>query len=162
MINYNNFWSVLSNKPQATALIKGNDTHPEIRGKVWFWQTESGVIVAANIIGLPKGEECKNPVFGFHIHEGAECSGEKTDNFKNVGAHYNPKGCTHPYHAGDMPALFGSGGQSFMMFLTDRFSVPQIVGKTVIIHAMPDDFHTQPSGNSGEKIACGEIKNLQA
>ncbi|MBP3600475.1 MAG: superoxide dismutase family protein [Clostridia bacterium] len=56
-----------------------------------------------------------------------------------------------------MPPLFEVNGRAFSVFLTDRFSVPQILGKTVIIHALPDDFTTQPSGNAGEKIACGII-----
>lgn len=45
-----------------------------------------------------------------------------------------------------------------MAFTTDRFSVEEIVGKTIIIHSNVDDFTTQPGGNSGEKIACGVIK----
>ena len=64
----------------------------------------------------------------------------------------------HPYHAGDLPPLFGSGGVAVSVFLTDRFHLEDIIGKTVIIHSSPDDFTTQPSGNAGAKIACGEIK----
>ena len=45
-----------------------------------------------------------------------------------------------------------------MNFLTDRFTLKEIIGRTVVIHSMPDDFTSQPSGNSGEKIACGVIK----
>jgi len=45
----------------------------------------------------------------------------------------------------------------FLSVLTDRFTLPEIIGKTVIINDMPDDFTTQPSGNAGEKIACREI-----
>lgn len=59
-----------------------------------------------------------------------------------------------------MPPLFGNDGKAFSAFLTDRFTVKEIVGKTVIIHSSTDDFTTQPSGNSGEMIACGEIKRI--
>ena len=52
----------------------------------------------------------------------------------------------------------GVNGDAFSMFITNQFTVPEVIGKTVIIHAHPDDFHTQPSGNSGEKIACGIIR----
>lgn len=45
-----------------------------------------------------------------------------------------------------------------MMFFTNRFSIEEIIGRTVVIHDMTDDFKTQPSGNSGKKIACGVIK----
>lgn len=51
-----------------------------------------------------------------------------------------------------MPPLFGADGEALLIFLTDRFRVRDIVGRTVIIHAMPDDFTTQPSGNSGAKM----------
>ena len=92
-----------------------------------------------------------------HIHSGMSCTGNKTDNFADAMTHYNPDNCPHPYHAGDMPPIFGVNGTAFSVFLTDRFSVKEIIGKSVIIHANPDDFTTQPSGNSGEKIACGII-----
>lgn len=45
-----------------------------------------------------------------------------------------------------------------MYVLTDRFRVRDIIGRTVVIHSGPDDFHTQPAGNAGEKIACGVIR----
>ena len=73
-------------------------------------------------------------------------------------AHYNPDNCEHPYHAGDMPPIFGNNGYAFSIFLTNRFWTDEIIGKTVIIHLQPDDFHSQPSGDSGAKIACGEIR----
>lgn len=79
------------------------------------------------------------------------------EGFPHSGSHYNPNDCPHPYHAGDLPPLFGANGFAFSVFLTDRFTVHEIIGKTVIVHASPDDFQTQPSGNAGEKIACGEI-----
>jgi Cu-Zn family superoxide dismutase len=57
-----------------------------------------------------------------------------------------------------MPPLFGNNGSAWMMYSTDRFTIPEIIGKTVIIHSGIDDFSTQPSGNSGAKIACGAIQ----
>ena len=63
-------------------------------------------------------------------------------------------------HAGDLPPLFGNHGFAFAVFLTDRFSVREVLGKTVIVHLKPDDFTTQPSGSAGEKIACGEIRKI--
>ena len=73
-----------------------------------------------------------------------------------------PNVYTHPYHAGDMPPLFGEKGEAFSVFMTKRFRVDDIIGKTVIIHSMPDDFTTQPAGNSGEKIACGIIRRKES
>jgi len=63
----------------------------------------------------------------------------------------------HPHHAGDLPPLFGNNGYALSMFLTTRFSVSEIIGRTVILHSAPDDFTSQPAGNSGVKIACGVI-----
>lgn len=79
------------------------------------------------------------------------------DPFADAMSHYNPNDCEHPHHAGDLPPLFGNDGFALLLFLTSRFSVDEIIGKTVIIHDQPDDFTTQPSGNSGTKIACGVI-----
>ena len=154
-----NMMSILRRPPQAVAHIKGSPIYPNIEGRVSFYAAKSGVIVVSMISNLPCGEgECEGSVLGFHIHSGASCTGDDMDYFKNAMTHYNPKNCNHPYHAGDMPPLFSAGGRAFSAFLTDRFTVKEIIGKTVIIHSMPDDFTTQPSGNSGEKIACGVIK----
>lgn len=144
--------------PDAVALIQGNTANARIRGTVKFFEQTSGVLVVADIEGLPvPNEPCGNTVFGFHIHGGASCGGNESDPFANAGTHYNPNGCPHPYHAGDMPPLFGASGHAFLSFLTDRFNVSEMIGKTVIIHDRPDDFTTQPSGNAGNKIACGVI-----
>lgn len=157
--NVPNLLAVLHRRPQAWARITGSDLYPEIRGFVKFFQTSRGVIVSANVIGLPQTKDkCKQPIFAFHIHSGGRCAGNATDPFAEAGTHDNPNGCPHPYHAGDMPPLFGAGGSAVSVFLTNRFDVNDIIGKTVIIHSSPDDFTTQPAGNSGMKIACGVIR----
>lgn len=153
-----NLRSVLKRAPDAKAYLLGSDQYPQIEGEVRFYQTSLGVVVAAEVNGLPAPENrCVSPVFGFHIHSGNRCTGNETDPFADALTHYDPHGCPHPHHSGDMPPLFGSGGYAFSLFLTDRFSVGEIIGKTIIIHSNPDDFTSQPSGNSGAKIACGVI-----
>lgn len=153
------YLSVFLGKPQATAEIKGSEDYPEIEGGMCFYQTDKGVIAGIEISGLPtENDVCKSPVFALHIHEGMSCTGNEKDMFANAMSHYNPRGCSHPYHAGDLPPLFGSNGFAFSVFLSDRFTADEIIGKTVIIHSSPDDFTTQPSGNAGTKIACGVIK----
>ena len=152
------FTCALKRIPDAYALIKGSSVFPDLMGTVKFYSVSKGVVVSAQITGLPKSEgNCKNPIFGFHIHKGESCSGNMTDEFADTMGHYNPKDCNHPFHSGDLPPLFGNNGYAFSAFLTDRFNVNEIIGKTVIIHSGPDDFSTNPSGNSGIKIACGEI-----
>ena len=150
--------SVLRGRPQAAAKIAGSESCPELSGTVRFYQTDEGVIVWAEINGLPLPEHpCQERVFGFHIHKGTDCGGNMDDPFADAMSHYDPKGCAHPYHAGDLPPLFGNNGFALSVFLTNRFSVHEVIGRTVIIHDHPDDFTTQPSGNSGTKIACGVI-----
>lgn len=145
-------------KPYAFAKIKGSNDYPCINGIVYFYKVQEGVLVSLQVNGLPVSDEiCKKPIFAVHIHSGGSCSGNSTDPFADAMTHYNPNDCAHPYHAGDLPPIFGANGLGFSVFLTNRFSPKQIIGKTIIIHSAPDDFTTQPSGNSGTKIACGVI-----
>ena len=103
-------------------------------------------------------KECTEEIFGFHIHEGTSCTGNLEDEFADTKSHYNKESCTHPYHTGDMPPLFATNkGYAYMSFFTNKFTLNDIIGKTIVIHSNPDDFKTQPSGNSGTKIACGVI-----
>lgn len=149
---------VLTRRADGFAQIRGSAAYPDIRGTVLFYAVRGGVLVRAEVTGLPRGAgTCASPIFAFHIHGGGECSGNADDPFADAGTHYNPENCPHPYHAGDLPPLFGADGNALSVFLTDRFGMDEIFGKTVIIHAKPDDFTTQPSGNAGEKIACGVI-----
>ena len=152
---------ILRNRAQAIASVVGSKNYPDISGTVRFYQTNKGVIVYAEISGLPYSNlPCHEQIFGFHIHKGTECSGDMNDPFADAMSHYDQDNCEHPYHAGDMPPLFGNNGFAVLLFLTNRFSVQEVIGRTVIIHDHPDDFTTQPSGNSGTKIACGMIKSM--
>lgn len=161
------YTALLRRRPQAHAHIRGNDDYSDIRGSVRFYQTSRGILTVAEIMGLPtRGGVCDSPIFAFHIHEGSHCRNSAcsggmclpdADPFADARMHYNPHRCPHPYHAGDLPPLFGAKGYAFSAFLTDRFRIDEIIGRTVIIHSAPDDFSTQPSGNAGTKIACGEI-----
>ncbi|MGM9521991.1 MAG: superoxide dismutase family protein [Oscillospiraceae bacterium] len=146
--------------PAAMARIHGGIDNPGISGTVYFFNRGVGTLVLADINGLPRGEgPCASRVFGFHIHEGRRCD---LPDFESAGGHFNPEGCMHPYHAGDLPPLFEWNGRAYMAVLTGRFSVSDIVGRTVIIHSAPDNFRTQPSGDSGSRIACGVIRRVGA
>lgn len=153
-----NYYDLLMRTPHASAELKGSAAYPKIHGTVRFYQTRNGVLIAAEIGGLPHSHSiCQHSVFGFHIHEGSWCEGNMQDHFSGAMSHYNPEECAHPFHAGDLPPLFGNNGYAFSVFLTERFSLSEILGRTIIIHGNPDDFTTQPSGNAGEKLACGVI-----
>lgn len=146
-------------RAQAEARVAGSESFPDISGVVRFTQTDEGVVVCAEISGLPQsGQPCQGAVFGFHIHHGTACGGNEEDPFADAKSHYDPHGCEHPCHAGDLPPLFGNDGLALSAFLTNRFLVDEVIGKTVIIHGHPDDFTTQPSGGAGTKIACGVIE----
>ncbi len=137
--------------PQAVAAIRGSDTYPNLQGQVRFYQGRRCVVVEAVIQGLPTTD---TGFFGFHIHAGSGCAGP---DFADTGSHYNPTEASHPSHAGDLPPLLSCNGNAYLKVATGRFRIADILGRTVVIHDSPDDFHTQPAGNAGTKIACGVI-----
>ncbi len=149
---------ILSRAPNAHAKIKGSTEYSNITGSTGFYQTPYGIMVITSVFGLPSSiDACNNNIFAIHIHSGESCTGNSLDPFLNAGVHYNPKGCPHPHHSGDMPPLFSSAGYAFSAYLTNNFTIDEIAGKAVVIHDRADDFTSQPSGNSGAKIACGII-----
>ncbi len=155
---FSNLCDILAQTPDAVANVRGGGVYPRLGGTVRFYQTRYGVLVCAEFVGLPTANgPCAGRVFGFHIHEGEACRGTWEDPFADVGGHYNPDGCEHPAHAGDLPPLLGNHGYALSVFLTDRFTVEQVLGRTVIVHGGVDDFTSQPAGNAGQKIACGRI-----
>lgn len=147
-----------SHLPTAVAVMRGSRHYPEIEGLVKFYRTAYGTLVVTELVGLPVSTHaCESAVFALHIHGGARCAGNATDPFADAGTHYDPFDCPHPYHAGDLPPVFAANGAAYSVVLTDRFTVDEVLGRTVILHDSPDDFMTQPAGNAGARIACGEI-----
>ena len=126
---------IVNAKPSAVANIFGGEDFRDIRGKADFYQFDD--------------------IFGFHIHQKGECEGD----FTSSGGHYGEG--PHPCHKGDLPCLFSNDGNAFMVVFTDRFKVSEVIDKSMIIHHDPDDFTTQPSGNSGSRIACGIIEKTK-
>ena len=130
-------------------------------GEVTFEQTGSKVRVVATVQGLHPGRE-----HGFHIHEIGDCS--SADGMSTKG-HFNPHGKPHGHpvsserHAGDLPALLaGNDGRARIDVMLDILTVApgpaSVVGRGIIVHADPDDYKTQPTGNAGARIACGVIR----
>ena len=143
-------------RSDAVAKIRGGMEAPQLSGCVEFYQENGCVLIVSRISGLPK--KSATGFFGFHIHQGESCSGA---DFSGTGSHYNPMDQMHPVHAGDLPPLLACRGIAYLSVKTDRFSVDEIIGRTVVIYSDPDDFHSQPAGNSGKKIACGVIRKMR-
>lgn len=148
----------------AKAIIKGGPLAPRIRGIVYFKDIPDGVKVCVKVNGLPlyqpaKGNKSPIGPHGFHLHQFGNCQvGDPTNPFQSAGGHWNPDNQPHGNHAGDFPVLFSNHGLAQMCFFTDKFKVRDIIGKSVIIHQNPDDYRTQPAGNSGLRLACGVIR----
>jgi Cu-Zn family superoxide dismutase len=121
----------------------------------------TGVKISGMVQGLKPDSE-----FGFHFHEKGDCSAPDAT---SAGAHFNPTSQNHgnpkapPHHAGDMLNV-KSDAQGVAEVDIDNHDVSlqsgqpnDILGKALVVHAKPDDYTTQPSGNSGDRIACGVI-----
>jgi Cu-Zn family superoxide dismutase len=144
----------------ATAALQPT-TGSKAFGEATFEQEGSGVHVLVNAQGLKPGQE-----HGFHIHEAGDCS---SGDGMSAKGHFNPQGKPHgnpasgEHHAGDLPALKADEhGHAKLDAVVQGITVApgpnSIVGRGLIIHADPDDYTTQPTGNSGSRIACGVIK----
>jgi Cu-Zn family superoxide dismutase len=130
-----------------------------VAGTVTFSQNGDKVTVSAKLTGLTPGGH------GFHIHEKGDCS---APDGTSAGGHFNPTNKPHgspdapDHHAGDMPMLQAdaSGNATLtadLAGLTIGSGATDIVGKSVIVHKDADDYKTQPTGNSGARVACGVI-----
>ena len=149
---------------KAIANVAGSPAFPRIRGTVTFKEAQGGTVIQADIAGLP---QTASNFFAFHLHSGncgggpsMEVSEAGTDYFPQSGGHYNPQNLPHPEHAGDFPVLLAAptkGGSAHMSFFTPRFTVSEAIGRAVVIHENPNDYRTQPAGDSGAKIACGNV-----
>ncbi len=137
--------------PSAIAEVRGSADFPELHGTVEFYEFIEGTVVVSEIYGLP---ETATNIFAQHVHNGGECSGD----FSSAKGHFNPTDQPHPNHAGDLPPLFSNKGYAWNAVFTARFKVEDVIGRSLMIHHDPDDFTTQPGGNSGTKIACGVIE----
>lgn len=131
----------------------------KLDGKVSFEARGDGVFMVANVSGLTP-----NSNLGFHIHEFGKCEGP---DYKSAGNHLNPYQHQHAgptdtrRHLGDLGNLVVDGqGRAVkeLLLSNDPKDLELINGKALIIHAKRDDLKTQPTGNSGDRIACGLIK----
>jgi Cu-Zn family superoxide dismutase len=142
----------------ATAQLKPTQGNTAA-GTVSFTQQGLRVDVRVQVSGLTPNQE-----HGFHVHEKGDCS---SPDGMSTGGHFNPGGQPHgpqsaPHHGGDMPSLradaSGNAQAGFQMQgVSIGTGIDGLLGRGVIVHAKPDDYTTQPTGNSGARIACGVI-----
>ncbi len=149
----------------ATAVLKSTDGKEVAR--VGFQPAAiGGVIAVLQTTGLPPG------IHAFHLHETGSCDPES--GFKSAGGHFNPTDKSHGWmnekgaHVGDLPNIHvpQDGILAVEYFLSDitlgdggdGSSVMDDDGTAVVVHARADDYHTDPAGDAGDRIACGVIE----
>lgn len=157
---------VPAGEPAATGQFVAGPLAPELAGRVDFYAHEGGTFVSVQLEGLPLYSPADIGVapvgpHGFHVHEHGACEvGEPEDPFDSSGGHWNPDEQPHGNHAGDFPVLFSQQGSAQQTFVTNRFSPEDVVGLSVVVHQNPDDFRTQPAGDSGLRLGCAVITAL--
>lgn len=139
------------------------NTKGEEIGEVSFVETDKGVTIDILADGLPPGKH------GTHIHEKGVCT---TPDFESAGGHFNPTkkehGFENPhgYHLGDLPNIeVDEEGKVNVTLTIDEYTLKPKAknslidkdGSAFVIHEDEDDYKTDPSGNSGARIACAAI-----
>ncbi|GGH51441.1 superoxide dismutase family protein [Frigidibacter albus] len=124
--------------------------------------TPHGVLIGMEVTGLPASKWV-----AFHIHEGETC--EHDHRFESAGGHFNPSEADHGYmsetgpHSGDMPNQYVASDGILMAEVFNSYvdldgGPTSVIGRTLMIHAEPDDYTSQPAGAAGERLACAVIE----
>ncbi|MDH5834980.1 superoxide dismutase family protein [Luteimonas kalidii] len=133
----------------------------EVAGRLEFGSVDGGIRITGEVTGLSPGSE-----HGFHVHETGDCSAPDAT---SAGGHFNPATTDHgrvgqgEHHAGDSDNIVANdAGTAMVDTLLRGATLDQgetgIIGRGVIVHADPDDYTTQPTGNAGARLACGVIE----
>jgi Cu-Zn family superoxide dismutase len=129
-------------------------------GTLVLRETAEGVAIDGSIDGLTPGAH------GFHVHELGDCTPPK---FDSAGPHFNPTSAPHAgpnaaaHHAGDLGNIEADeSGKSEVHSIAADLSLEvgvasSVIGRAVVVHAKADDLQSQPSGDSGDRIACGVV-----
>jgi Cu-Zn family superoxide dismutase len=140
----------------ADVTLQSQDS--KVSGTVHFTAEAAGMHVVADVKGVKPGQH------GFHLHEKGDCS---SPDYKSAGGHFNPANAAHacdptnPRHAGDFGNItVGADGTGHLDITTTALSFDganSVTGKAVILHSGVDDCKTQPTGNAGDRLACGVV-----
>lgn len=149
-------------KPELVAITSVHSENKQIHGDIKIEELKDEIKVTTDIKGLKPDSK-----LGFHIHEKGVCDGP---GYKTAGDHLNPGKHEHgrpessERHLGDMGNLVtnaqGISRQVILLPKSEANDVKMIIGKAILIHEKEDDLKSSPSGNSGERIACGIIKAI--
>ena len=148
--------AALAGSSERFASAKMYDASGAFVGIAVFHQRQNGSVwIHVTVRGLAVGDH------GIHIHAIGACAPD----FSAAGSHFNPTDAPHPHHAGDLGNITANhAGIGWMSTTTANvtltpgpLSLLDADGSGLIIHAGPDDLHTQPTGNSGGRVACGVI-----
>jgi Cu-Zn family superoxide dismutase len=131
----------------------------KVEGTVTFTAVEGGVLIVADVKNLTPGKH------GFHVHEHGDCSAHDAS---SAGGHFNPTKTKHggpdsaERHVGDFGNLEANqDGVAHYERIDKIISLngpDTIVKRSIVVHADADDLVTQPTGNSGARVACGVIE----
>jgi Cu-Zn family superoxide dismutase len=145
-------------EPQGGAPMTLVNSAGQAIGTVRAWQTAGGIAFRIDARGLPHG------VHGIHVHPIGRCD---PPDFASAGTHWNPTNKQHGLnnpngpHAGDMPnvtvAANGVLQETVILPHANMAELLDADGAAILIHANADDYVSQPSGNSGPKIACAVL-----
>ena len=145
--------------PMASAQLVAT-TGNSASGVVSFSRQSQGVLVTGEVRGLAPNKE-----HGFHIHDKGDCS---SGDGMSTGGHFNPLAKSHgahdhsEHHAGDLVSLKAdANGVAKFSYTSTTITIGEgatdVLGHGLIVHRDADDFKTQPTGNSGPRIACAVI-----
>lgn len=153
---------------RAVAILRATDGN-KASGIVTFTEVADGVRVDAHITGLTPGKH------GFHVHEFGDCSSADgtVAGASAAGDHFNPAKNPHgapdaaQRHEGDMGNIEAdASGAAKLNYVDHTLSLhdgaKSIIGRSVIVHEKADDLKSQPSGDAGERIACGVIGRVKS